>query len=120
MRFVLHAALTTALMTSSAGAEGTYTVRGAGISDCASWTADQHDVNPDHLVRIVGSAHWILGFLSGVGYAGQGKMDPLRGSDSDAATSWISNYCATHPRERILDAAKAFVDAHAPRRSNLP
>ena len=50
---------------------------------------------------------WVLGFLSGTGYAGIG--DSLHNMDWDGVTMWISNYCSSNPTKEIIDAAEAFL-----------
>ncbi len=60
---------------------------------------------------VVSEQSWILGFLSGVGYAERGK-DPLHGTDVEGVSAWMDNYCQVHPLNDVADAGAAFVAAH--------
>src|SRR5438552_2320826 len=37
---------------------------------------------------------WMLGFVSGVGYA---TTEPLRKTDAAGIKAWVTKYCAEHP-----------------------
>jgi hypothetical protein len=50
----------------------------------------------------------VLGFLSGVGYRGEG-FDPLHGLDARAVAAWLDNYCRAHLFQDLAEAAAAFV-----------
>ncbi len=59
------------------------------------------------------SEQWILGFLSGVGYAGnESGLDPLIGVDDEGVWAWVDNYCQAHPLDLLIQAAVAFRMAH--------
>lgn len=88
-------------------AEAYYLV-GPGGSSCGTWTADQRTDRNFYPL----DPPWALGFLSGVGYMGNGYMDPLNGLGSGAVTARIDNFCQAHPLEIIAAAAEAFVRAH--------
>lgn len=87
-----------------------FTLIGNGVSSCGSWTADRREVGGNPVVTF-GNHAWLLGFLSGVGYAGT-DFDPLRGLDAGAVSAWVDNYCAVRPLNDISIAAEAFVAAH--------
>jgi hypothetical protein len=79
---------------------------GAGTS-CGTWLEDR-DAN-----RAGVDESWILGFLSGIGYAlGERGIDPLHDTDHNGVTAWIDNYCRGHPIDLISAAAAALVTAH--------
>jgi hydrogenase/urease accessory protein HupE len=54
---------------------------------------------------------WVLGFLSGVGFAASG-LDPLNNMDGEGIWAWIDNYCRAHPIEQLSEATAAFVMEH--------
>jgi hypothetical protein len=84
-------------------AQSNPTVGGVGLMSCGSWTAH----------RSLNAQQWVLGFLSGVGLAGQADaIDPLSGTDAEAVWAWIDNYCRSNPLKQIADAAVAFIVAH--------
>jgi hypothetical protein len=105
LRFLLSATLSVALMTGSAEA---YALLGPGVSSCATWAAD----NRRDPVKALMNQSWVLGFLSGAGYAGSAEQDPLHGVDSNAVIAWVDKYCRTHPLDPIVRAAEVFIDEH--------
>ena len=84
-----------------------YTVRGVGAYSCGAWVNERNDITRHNL-----QLHWILGFLSAVGWMSPNNDDPFEGVDADAVELWIDNYCKKHPLEKIVDAAEAFYEAH--------
>ncbi len=95
------------LLCSPLQAQANPQVGGAGLASCGTWTADR--LEKTSLVV----EQWVLGFLSGVGLAGQAKgIDPLAGTDPEAVRAWIDNYCRSNPLKQIYEAAIAFVVAH--------
>jgi hypothetical protein len=103
MRRLLLTALAVVMFAGSARAE--YHLLGPGGSSCGSWTA--HGRTRDWF-----QLSWVLGFLSGIGYADAPRHDPLRGVDAEGVAGWLDNYCQAHPLQKLVDAAKAFVDEH--------
>lgn len=80
---------------------------GVGSSaSCGSWTQERHD-GQNFLYE-----QWVLGFLSGVGWAGGSNYNPLEGLDYNAVTLWMDNYCKSRPLESIVSALVAFIAAH--------
>ncbi len=51
---------------------------------------------------------WALGFLSGVGWTRAGEVR-LKDTDSEGAIAWVAKYCAEHPLDMVVDAAKSLV-----------
>jgi hypothetical protein len=94
-----------ALMTGSAHA---YTIIGMGQYSCGTWIKDRRGQQMTAYLY----QQWIVGFLSGVGYAGPPGIDPLKGTDSNGVWAWIDNYCQAHPLDNIAEAGSAFVIAH--------
>ena len=87
----------------------TSTALGSGTKSCGAWTEDRR--TPDTHAAFQ-DMQWVLGFLSGVGFMGQGEIDPLNGLDAHAVWAWIDNYCRDHPLSRISGATAAFKNAH--------
>jgi hypothetical protein len=107
MRFLLLTVLAVALLTGSA--EAGYNMMGPGVSSCGVWTSDRRE--PDSMIARM-NISWILGFLSGVGYAGGPESNPLNGMDSRGVSAWMDNFCQANPLVNIGNAGAAFVDAH--------
>lgn len=84
-----------------------YMLIGAGVSSCGAWTADRRNRGASEIA----DTEWVLGFLSGIGYAGE-NMNPLEKMDSDGVGAWIDNYCSSRPINTIVQAAKAFQKEH--------
>jgi hypothetical protein len=104
IRFLLQASLAVALLADSSGAAA-YRFLGAGTVSCEAWTAARQ-----HRTGWYDLAEWVLGFLSGVGYAGEpGRTDPLQELDAHAVAAWVDNYCRAYPLKNLDAAAEAFV-----------
>jgi hypothetical protein len=104
------AILAAALLTSSAEAAqpGNYNLIGTGTISCGAWTAARREK------QAWLAEQWVLGFLSGVGYA-SGTLtgqNPLNGVDADGVWAWIDNYCKANPLDGVADAGAAFVARH--------
>jgi hypothetical protein len=67
------------------GEAETYRLIGSGTQSCGTWTADRRS----------GGAHswqneqWVVGFISGVGYANERGQDPMRNLDAQAVYGWL-------------------------------
>nr|WP_294509525.1 hypothetical protein [uncultured Rhodopila sp.] len=82
---------------------------GAGIDTCATWTSDrQSPAGPPALQ----DEQWVLGFLTGIGFAGSVADDPLNGVDAAGVWGWIDSYCKQRPEEKLVTAARAFFRSH--------
>jgi hypothetical protein len=85
-----------------------------GTMSCGTWTSTRTQAQGGDLsarYALIAYRSWVLGFLSGVGFAGV-NLDPLRGLDTNAVDAWIDQYCQTHPLKDLADAAGAFVVEH--------
>jgi hypothetical protein len=97
--------------------EKTSALLGSGSSSCGAWGAHIRQYNPGGSITpgslsSLQESAWVVGFLSGVGFMGQGRADPLDGMDYDGVIAWVNNYCQGHPIENIAQAAAAFYYAH--------
>lgn len=90
------------------GTASAFRIIGSGVSSCGSWTESRRYGGYDRS----GDEQWLVGFLSGIGYAGDPSDDPLGGLDAQAVWGWIDNYCQQNPTLSIEDAAKAFYHFH--------
>jgi hypothetical protein len=97
-------------MTGEAEAQpGSFQPSGAASMSCGAWTAARHENKPLSWM----SEQWVLGFLTGVGYAAnQYGIDSLNGVDDQGVWAWVDNYCRDHPLILLLTAAAAFRVAH--------
>jgi hypothetical protein len=68
-----------------------------GLS-CGGWTN-----TPKRSVEHEVFKKWVLGFVSGANWENK-DGDFLRGTDSDALTAWIDNYCRRNPLNGISQA----------------
>ncbi len=85
-----------------------YTVMGAGLASCSTWTQDRKRQTID--AKQI--EQWMLGFLSGAGYVGAPRYDPLNGLDAQAVLSWVDNYCSAHSLKSLSAAGYSFIEAH--------
>jgi hypothetical protein len=93
----------------NASSPGKYSVIGFGMSSCGAWISNRADTTA---YSRLSEQQWIVGFLSGIGFAGQGKVDPLNGVDAPGVWAWIDNYCRANPLATIAKAAEEFSYAH--------
>jgi hypothetical protein len=105
--FRLVAVLSLDLMIGSAHAQK-FLAAGAGVGSCGTWTTDRR--YPNSASALI-DASWVLGFLSGIGYAGIG-VNPLNKMDYQGIAAWIDDYCHDHPIDPIARAAAAFAEMH--------
>jgi hypothetical protein len=106
MRTFLLAALAVALLTNSA-AVGYHWV-GAGGMSCGTWATDRADSRSGRWLQEI---QWVLGFLSAIGYVGDGN-DPLNGLDLNEVAGWLDNYCRANPLKGLTEAAEALALEH--------
>ena len=101
---LIQMVLAVALMTTAVAAEPK--LDGAGTLTCGRWTFVRRERTA------VGYEQWILGFLSGISYAGKGTGDnPLNGVDGETVWAWMDTYCQAHPLDLLATASAAFVRA---------
>ena len=118
LRWLLLAVLPAVVLPAgSAVAASSYKAIGSGNLSCGSWTSARTQVQGggDQSAKWLELTYsdWVLGFLSGVGYAGAANnQDPVQGLDAKAVEAWLDQYCQTHPLKDLADAAVAFVDEH--------
>jgi hypothetical protein len=91
------------------GAALAYHQVGAGVDRCRRWTADRRDVTGPAALQ---DEQWVLGFLTGVGFAGSEQDDPLNGVTAETVWTWVDLYCAQHPAEKFVQAARAYAKGH--------
>lgn len=99
------AVIAVALMLIGAPEAAGFTTGGLGTASCGAWTSARRDREAR------GYEQWVLGFLSGIGYAADEEEDPLQGTDSDGVWAWMDNYCQANALAKIVDAGKAFDQA---------
>ena len=104
-RYFILITLACAIIATAARAE--YMITGVGTAPCAQWIAARHSHNAG------GFEQWVVGFLSGVGFAKSNEgVDPLRTMNAEGAWTWIDGYCRDHPIGNVAEAAGAFAEAH--------
>jgi hypothetical protein len=94
-------------MSGGANAQETYQGIGAGNSPCKTWTALRQEGH-----AVIGE-QWVLGFLSGVGYASaQTGVDPLKGVEAQDVFAWVDKDCQSHPLGRLAESVESFTVSH--------
>jgi hypothetical protein len=101
---MLAAALAVVLMTASVGAKARdVAIIGAGSDSCGTWTAQRQNTQGPS------NRQWILGFISGAAFYGEGNIDPLNERDAQAVWAWVDNWCQNNPLEPMVMAGKGIV-----------
>jgi hypothetical protein len=85
--------------------EADYRVYGQGGLLCREWVEAQRDANPTKFDAAYVYEVWMLGFVSGAGYAGL----PMKGTDSKAIKTFVDQYCAGRPSDNLSHAAAALI-----------
>jgi hypothetical protein len=100
--------LATLVILASGAADGRpeYTMIGQGQLTCGAWSEHRDTKSASSLQQ------WMLGFLSGAGFVGSPKTDPLQGVDGLGVFAWVDNYCRGHPLDTIATAGAEFISAH--------
>ena len=80
-----------------------------GPNSCVAWTAARRAGEAEALSY----EQWILGFLSGVGFAGNPSgFNPLNGVAALAVLAWVDDYCQAHPLDELATAGAEFAFTH--------
>lgn len=82
-------------------AQRPYTVYGQGTDSCGEWRSAR--TSPAHQLHLI----WVLGFMSGVGWA---APRGFRDVDNGAIDAWLDDYCASRPLAQLSTAAAALVN----------
>ena len=97
-KWILLLGLITTLLSSTTQAED-YKSYGLHSVSCGSWTQERKEkINTP-------SEAWILGFISGAGWAGRN----MAYTDIDAVFGWIDHYCKENPLDNLIDAAEGII-----------
>jgi hypothetical protein len=92
------------LLCVGAGATGQdlnqYMIFGHGTVSCGTWMAERGTMKKYSMES------WVLGFVSGAGFAGQ---KPLRNTDPNGIFAYIDTKCASDPLLNLAGAAGSLV-----------
>ena len=103
LRTVLAMSIVVMMAGAASSARLSYTVGGEGTNSCGSWTAKRL------IQTAVAPEQWTLGFLSGIGAAGEFfNVHPLNRMSADVVWIWIDRYCDAHPLHDISKAGLMF------------
>ena len=100
-RFLLAAAIGAAACgctNQSAGTE--YKVYGYGTQSCGAWTKD---ADATKSIGAFAKEAWLLGFISGAGWAGHS----MRETDLEGLVAAMNKHCEQFPTDSIAKAAAA-------------
>ena len=81
-------------------AQGRYSIFGAGIISCSSWTEDRQKDGVLSWQR----EQWVLGFISGYNRYVKGAKNIAAGMDADGMKGWIDTYCRDNSTASINKA----------------
>jgi hypothetical protein len=93
------------IVVSSADARDSFTIIGAGVESCGTWTAETH--------RSVGSLNhsWLLGYVTAFNrYWLSIDKNVAQGTNAEGLIAWMDNYCQAHPLDNISKAADNLID----------
>ena len=105
MRTKLFGALVSILMFESGTAlsmnKGQYTAYAASGMNCKTWVEYAQKKRPE-------IGWWIGGYMTGVNFAKQGKVDWFE-TDTSTAVLSITKYCKQFPTDHVVKAAKSLL-----------
>jgi len=85
--------------------EADYRVYGQGALPCRDWVEAQRAADPTKFDAAYVYQAWVLGFVSGAGYAGL----PMRAADSRGMITFVDKYCVGRPTDNLSQAVAALV-----------
>ena len=74
-------------------------IYGWGTQSCEMWTAHSKKGDPVYFSRV----HWVLGFVTAAAH-----YSTLRKTDLTEVTLRMDNYCHSHPKTDVANAAGAL------------
>jgi hypothetical protein len=90
----------------AADASGRFTILGHGNISCGSMVAAYEK---DDLGRVVHTT-WVSGYLTAINEKAHIGKDITNGSDVEAWSMWIYNYCKSNPLDTLHKATTKLVD----------
>ena len=82
-----------------------YAVLAYGNDSCLVWTSNHSRLGRPKEWEDA----WIWGYVTAVNRWGTGSQDIAKTQNWDAIARWVDRYCATHPDEKIAEAAIKLV-----------
>lgn len=101
--------LTALIAVSSDAAEksGKYTILSMGTKSCGEVVADFKADGRDKLNNSI----WVAGYLTAINERVASRSNVAAGTDPEAWSLWIHNYCTANPLESLASAATELVAA---------
>jgi hypothetical protein len=104
MKTSLAAAIVAATIASLATPAAAQSVYGSGGGPCSNWTANLKKRWP-HLA----DTDWLMGYISGVNASRGPGSRMMANANVQAATGFVTQYCAANPQKLIFEAADALI-----------
>lgn len=91
---------------------------GIPLQSCATWVAHEHKLTTrtpqTDALDTIEQHFWLAGYVTGVGQVLAApdyvqRPRTLRRTDAEGLSSWVTDYCRTHPTELVSDAAGELV-----------
>lgn len=101
---MLKAITAAVLLTSVAAPLGAQSVYGSGGKPCSNWTANLRS----KWARL-GDTDWLMGYISGVNRERGPGARLMANSNVQAATGFVTQFCAANPQRPIFEAADALI-----------
>lgn len=100
----LTAAVFAAAIASFAVPAAAQSIYGSGGGPCSTWTANLGKRWP-HLA----DTDWLMGYISGVNTARGPGSRMLANANVQAATGFVTQFCAANPQRLIFEGADALI-----------
>jgi hypothetical protein len=99
MHYLRVISLLTFLLPASVSAATNY---GFGNNSCGRWTKERSSKSIISNYQVV----WVLGFISGTGFALEVLSRRQNLTDADAVIAYVDNYCSNNPLDSIAAASQ--------------
>jgi hypothetical protein len=106
MTIILAGILPTLARAAASAGAATYTT--IGNSDCSHWLERREEAASGKTYSFSASwfmEGWILGSVTTLNAAQQGKPNALQAIDADTIFLWVDKFCAKYPKKDLLDAS---------------
>lgn len=100
----LTATIFVAAIASFAAPAAAQSIYGSGGGPCSNWTANVNKRWP-HLA----DTDWLMGYISGVNTSRGPGSRMLANANVQAATGFVTQFCAANPQRLIFEAADALI-----------
>lgn len=114
--FVVGVTLAASAAATAGTPAGTFSVRGAGLIDCATYLTEQQKQSPAYMMM----GGWMDGYITGVNQYAPDTYDATSFESTELFAELVKNYCKDHPQVRLFAVMNSIVQQIWGRRITQP